>query len=191
MKRVTAVLLSLMIVILSVFSDVNYQRVSAAVNYSVYYDDFSLYLTARCKDYQECLRDTGSKQFGLLYSMRIITQYSLYVDFMLKYYDDLGMSQKTVRVYERDLAKRWDDFNKKYGKSKTNSFKAYTMKHTFTGHYTQKNNTGNRKTTRTEIKKELCVNIPAYLKSMLKSVKDDITNASKNGKRKQNESVRN
>lgn len=191
MKRVTAVLLSLMIVILSVFSDVNYQRASAAVNYSVYYDDFSLYLTARCKDYQECLRDTGSKQFGLLYSMRIITQYSLYVDFMLKYYDDLGMSQKTVRVYERDLAKRWDDFNKKYGKSKTNSFKAYTMKHTFTGHYTQKNNTGNRKTTRTEIKKELCVNIPAYLKSMLKSVKDDITNASKNGKAKEEAEAKN
>ena len=77
-------------------------------DYSVYHEDFKRALGERCNSFQHYLGNAGSKQYGLLFRLRILSQYMMYTHFMIVKRDGLG-SSSDAQTYERDLSKRVQD----------------------------------------------------------------------------------
>lgn len=170
-------MLTIGLVISQLVTNVGAVSVKAATNYNAYYDEFEKALSDRCIEFQGYLADTGSKQFGLLYSMRILGSYQMYVEFMGEYYKKLGISSREVSMYEADLHDRLETFNDKYGET-SKDFEKLKLDVNFTGKYNpDKDDEGRHSTARNDIKKNLIAKYPAYIDKILGEVQSDISKA--------------
>ena len=184
MKRVIALLTAMVITIVSVFStypSCGKVACAAKANYQSYYNEYAMSLSNRCLEYQRYLTNIGSKQFGLLYSLRILTQYSEYVHFMITYYgnkkEKLGISDRTVSVYETDLHEEFESFNARFA-SDSKDYAPLKISHYFTGEANSDNqDAGKHKTARDDIEVFVVKTVPEYLSSLLKDIQDDIVQA--------------
>ena len=76
---------------------------AAKNNYSAHYEEYRRSLSDRCVEFQEYLENTGIKQYGLLFQMRILSQYMLYTHFMSKYGGSSELeSAGQAQIYELD-----------------------------------------------------------------------------------------
>lgn len=150
---------------------------AAKNNYSAHYEEYRRSLSDRCVEFQEYLENTGSKQYGLLFQMRILSQYMLYTHFMSKYGGSSELeSAGQAQIYELDLKKRVTAFNKSFDK-KSSEFKRARLNDNFDGCQTVAHPKNAHKRSRTAFENSLCKIIPKYLKSLLADVQDDITQA--------------
>lgn len=173
-QRFRKIALVSMLCLSEVFSSVGVRAAPAADDYVVYYADYLRAIDVRCTNFQEALEDTGTKQYGLLFQLRILTKYMLYNRFLIKYRDELSASEP--KAYEADLKKRIDAFNKLFSK-KSEDFKKCELDADFDGlEHTGDKLSANKKAANA-FDKNLGEIIPEYLKSILKSVQDEITEA--------------
>jgi hypothetical protein len=185
-RRIAIISLCVCMVMLQIL-DCCSVEVRAATDHTVYYSDFDKALSDRCIELQGYLKNTGTKQLGLLYSLRILCEYQLYVEFMGQYYkshgttEGLGIASKQVSMYEADLSERIGAFNKKFGSGGT-GYEKLKLACSFTGQITGEKNengvdNGSHKQCRYDVRKNLIETVPAYLKELLKGIQDEITQA--------------
>ena len=148
-------------------------------DYSVYHEDFKRALGERCNSFQHYLGNAGSKQYGLLFRLRILSQYMMYTHFMIVKRDGLG-SSSDAQTYERDLSKRVQDFNDLFS-NKSEDFVECKLNGDFTGINDGSN--GHFGVSRTAFEDNLCAIIPNYLEKLLKNIQDDVTEANGNTKK--------
>lgn len=180
MKRILSVIMAIAIAVMSVLSVVPWGIRKASAkrgdSYGSYYNEYSAAIADRCIDFQGYLVNVGTKQYGLLYSLRILSQYCLYVHFMDKYYEDLNIASKSVSMYEQDLREEIDNFNARFSK-KSKDYECLTLEADFTGVWNSTDNNGSHSTAKKDIEKIVVETIPSYLNSVLKGVEDKVTEA--------------
>ena len=104
---------------------------AARNDYSVYHEDFKRTLSERCVRFQSALGNAGSKQYGLLFRLRILSQYMMYTHFMIVKREGLGTASD-AQNYERDLSQKVADFNGLFSK-KSDDFTECKLNGDFTG----------------------------------------------------------
>lgn len=180
MRKIMPVIMSAVIVIMSVLgaAPLHPQKASAKKEntYSVYYSEYSASITNRCIDFQDYLTNIGTKQYGLLYSLRILSQYCLYVHFMDTYYKELNIDSKSVSMYEQDLREEIDNFNARFSK-KSKDYECLKLEVNFTGVWDSNTKNGSHHTAKEDIEKIVVETIPSYMNKSLKIVEDKITEA--------------
>ncbi len=153
---------------------------SSADSYSNYYADYLRAIDARCSDFQEALEDTGTKQYGLLFQLRILTKYMLYNRFLIKYREELQASEP--KIYEADLKERIDKFNNLFNED-SSDFKKCKLEADFDGlEHSGDKDKANKKAANA-FDKNLGEIIPEYLKGILKGVQEEITAAGNDAKK--------
>ena len=180
-KRILAVVLAMIVLFCSAvppgFAE------AAKTEYAVKYEAYRRSLCDRCVEFQGYMEETGQKQFGLLYQMRVLSQYMLYTDFMITYMKDSELQcGSEAQMFEIDLKKRVDAFNKAFN-VKSSDFKKCKLNDDFEGQRTVNTAADDKVHQRSKkaFEDSLCKKVPAYLKELLKGIQDDITQAKGDG----------
>jgi len=180
-KRILAFLLASAVVLSTVFGVMPFSgktvvEAARGSDYQEYYDEYSMSLTDRCIEFQNYLTTVGTQQYGLLYSLRILSQYAMYVHFMDCNYKELGISSRSVSMYEQDLREEFDSFNARFSK-KSDNYECLEIKCTFTGVGDSDSDNDLHSTAKKDIQKFLVGTVPDYLNKLLKGVQDEVTQA--------------
>lgn len=155
---------------------------AARNDYNVYHEDFRRTLSERCVRFQSALGNAGSKQYGLLFRLRILSQYMMYTHFMIVKREGLGTASD-AQNYERDLSQKVADFNGLFSK-KSDDFTKCKLNGDFTGVNGSSSSGENHfNVSKKVFEDNLCVVIPAYLEKLLKGIQDDVTEAGRDTKK--------
>lgn len=177
-KRFLAGMLTVFVAMSSVFAT-GLPACAARNDYSVYHEDYKRALSERCNSFQRYLGNAGSKQYGLLFRLRVLSQYMMYTHFMIARREGLG-SSSDAQIYERDLAQRVKDFNQLFSK-KSEDFTECKLNDNFTG--VNDGDISHFGVSKSAFEDNLCSVIPGYLEKLLKSVQDDIIEAKGDAKK--------
>lgn len=177
-KRFLAGMLTVFVAMSSVFA-MGLPACAARSDYSVYHEDYKRALSERCNSFQRYLGNAESKQYGLLFRLRVLSQYMMYTHFMIARREGLG-SSSDAQIYERDLAQRVKDFNQLFSK-KSEDFTECKLNDNFTG--VNDGDTSHFGVSKSAFEDNLCSVIPGYLEKLLKSVQDDIIEAKGDAKK--------
>lgn len=173
-KRVMAVVLSVVIAISATLP--MFPAVARADNrYEQYYEDYRIALSRKCIALQRNLLDTGEKQYGLLFRLRLLTEYMMYCDFMIVNGDSERLNCfSEAAANEIYLSGQLKDFNSVFG-TKSDSYRECVLNDKFTG--TTDSGANFHGVSKQAFRDNLCKRIPEYLDKLLTDIQDDVKEA--------------
>ena len=127
----------------------------AAVSSTI--DSYKYSITSRLLELEEFLGEETSGQYGLLYEVRLLSEYSMYVKHITSY-TDYGFSPTEVTYYQKKLENSIKAFNTKYGKS-SNNIVGLTLKYS-----------ASEGTPVSNIQSNLLIVVPNYVEKLLDGV---------------------
>lgn len=113
-------------------------------------------ITARLVEIDSYFEDSGTGEYGLLYQMRLLTEYEMYVIYLNQYGGSYGFSNSEIKFYNSKVTDYLTKFNNFYSTS-DGSFTAVTL-------------TNNTDDVISSIRSNLNTEIPNYIRSMLSSI---------------------
>lgn len=149
-NKIMSVLL-LFVMILSLLSPMQVRAAVPSTD-TVTVGKYKEQITTRITEVDSYFEDVGVGEYGLLYNMRLITEYEMYVIFLSQYGEYYGFSQTDVDFYRKKVSDKLLDFNTRFG-NQSDSYTAVQL--------------SNEVDVVSSMKKNVNTEIPNYLRQML------------------------